>query len=125
MTIDGAHILIYSANPDADRAFCRDVLNWKHVDVGHGWLIFRLPPAEAAWHPVDGAGSASGGGMVAAHLYLMCDDLSATIRDLAAHNVACTPVSTERWGIRTTIRLPSGSELGLYQPTHARATDLP
>lgn len=116
MTITGAHILLYSQDAEADRAFFHDVLQFRSVDTGHGWLIFKLPPAEAAMHPADGE--------TRAELYLMCDDLQAVIKALAAKNVTCTDVATERWGIRTSIRLPSGGRLGLYQPTHPTALDL-
>ena len=84
--INGAHILFFSTNPEADRAFFRDVLNFPHVDVGGGWLIFALPPAEAAIHPVDQSHTQThaGHGLLGAVLYLMCDDLDATLRDLTA-----------------------------------------
>jgi catechol 2,3-dioxygenase-like lactoylglutathione lyase family enzyme len=125
--VNGAHVLIYTSDPEADRTFFRDVLGFKFVDVGHGWLIFALPPAEAAFHPVDQAGAApqhAGHAMLGAVVYLMCDDVRATIRDLAAKGVACTEIEQERWGLRTTIRMPSGGELGLYQPTHETALHL-
>ncbi|WP_262287191.1 VOC family protein [Micromonospora sp. MA102] len=109
--ISGAHVIIYSRDPEADRAFFRDTLNYGHVDAGHGWLIFTLPPAELAVHPTEGA--------PAHELYLMCDDLAATMADLAARGVEFTiPVTEERWGLRTALRLPGGSELGLYEPRH-------
>jgi len=108
--ITGSHLLIYSQDADKDRAFFRDVLEFRHVDACHGWLIFALPPAEAAFHPGDKPST---------DLYLMCDDLEATIKSLQAKKVKCGGIEKERWGIRTTIQLPSGSELGLYQPTHA------
>ena len=117
--INGAHILLYSSDADADRVFLRDVLGFRSVDAGHGWLIFALPPAETAVHP--GPETKTDGKMVGAELFLMCDDLQATIQSLAAKNVECTEIAKERWGIRTTIKLPSGGELGLYQPTHPTA----
>jgi catechol 2,3-dioxygenase-like lactoylglutathione lyase family enzyme len=124
--VNGVHILIYSSNAEADRGFFRDVLGFKYVDVGHGWLIFGLPPAEAAFHPVDGnAGQhPAGHAMLGSVVYLMCDDLTATIKALAAKHVACTEVQKEQWGIRTTVKLPSGGEFGLYQPTHEVAYKL-
>jgi catechol 2,3-dioxygenase-like lactoylglutathione lyase family enzyme len=124
--VNGVHILIYTASPEADRAFFREILGFKYVDVGHGWLIFGLPPAEAAFHPVDGnAGQQHAGHqMLASVVYLMCDDLEATVKALAAKKVACAEIEKERWGIRTTVRLPSGGELGLYQPTHETALNL-
>jgi hypothetical protein len=119
--INGAHVLLYSKDPDADRLFFRDVLQFPFVDVGGGWLIFALPPGEAAVHPSNGQFAQRHGGhdLTGALLYLMCDDLRATVKDLESHKVQCTSISEERWGIKTTIRLPSGGELGLYQPSHA------
>ena len=122
--INGAHILLYSQNPDADRAFFRDVLSFPYVDVGHGWLIFKLPPSEVAVHPGDSAERHAGHTMLGAVLYLMCDDLASVVEGLERKQVACTGIETESWGIRTTVTLPSGGDIGLYQPRHARATDL-
>ena len=121
--INGAHLLLYSSDAEADRKFLSKVLGFAHVDVGHGWLIFALPPAEVAVHPAESAQHA-GHGMLGAELYLMCDDLKATIAALESKNVECTRIAKERWGIRTTIKLPSGGELGLYQPTHPTALGL-
>jgi catechol 2,3-dioxygenase-like lactoylglutathione lyase family enzyme len=122
--ISGAHVLLYSTNPDADRAFFRDVLGWRHVDAGGGWLIFAMPPAEVAIHPVDAPASPGGPPrMLGGDLYLMCDDLAAEMRRLASMNVACTEVHQERWGLRTTVRLPSGGAIGLYQPMHVTAIE--
>ena len=117
----GAHVLLMSNDAEADRAFFRDVLEFPSVDAGHGWLIFKLPPAEAALHPTGGEVPA---GMLGAQLYLMCDDLQTLIKSLAARKVVCGPIHTERWGIKTTIRLPSGGAIGLYQPTHPTALGL-
>lgn len=114
--ITGAHVIVYSRDADADRAFFRDVLKYPHVDGGGGWLIFKLPPAEVAVHPVDDAGSYE--------LYLMCDDVDATVEQLAAKGVTCGPVSDQGWGLLTSIRLPGGGELGLYEPRHPKATEL-
>ena len=124
--VNGAHFLLYSTKPEADRGFFREVLGFPHVDAGHGWLIFALPPAEVAVHPGDAEGheGEAGHAMFGAHLYLMCDDLQATMRALKAKNVACTEIAKERWGIRTTVKLPSGGEIGLYQPTHPTAIGL-
>ena len=125
--IIGAHVLLYSTNADADRAFFRDVLGFKYVDVGHGWLIFGMSPAELAVHPADeGAGERAHAGhrLLTSHVFLMCDDLRGFMKALEARKVACTEVEEEPWGIRTTIRLPSGGEVGLYQPTHPTALDL-
>lgn len=124
--ITGAHVLFYSTNPEADRAFVKDVLQFKGIDIGHGWMIFRLPASELAVHPGDGefAQRHAGHVMPGALVYLMCDDLQATMADLAKKNVVCTEVETENWGIRTTIKMPSGGEIGLYQPTHPTALAL-
>lgn len=118
--INGAHVILFSRDADSDRAFLRDVLGFAHVDAGHGWLIFALPPSEVALHPVEGAGAKSGG-MLGGELYLMCDDLKATMKSLEAKKVKCGTVSKERWGMRTTIQLPSGGEIGLYEPSHKTA----
>jgi catechol 2,3-dioxygenase-like lactoylglutathione lyase family enzyme len=115
--INGAHVILYSRDDAADRAFIRDVLGFRHVDAGGGWLIFKTPPAEVAVHPTDEA---------AFHqLYLMCDDINATIAELTAKGVEFAgPVSDQRWGLLTSIKLPGGGELGLYQPLHPTAYDL-
>src|SRR5262245_11196236 len=124
--INGAHVLLYSKNADADRAFLQDVLQWKHVDAGHGWLIFKLPPSEVAVHPQDGESSRRHAGheMIGAHLYLSTDNRQATLAALEQKRVKHTEIEQERWGLRTTIVLPSGAELGLYQPSHPMATTL-
>jgi predicted enzyme related to lactoylglutathione lyase len=114
--INGAHVVVYSKDATADMAFFRDVLGFASVDAGHGWLIFALPPAEAAFHP--------GNENNVHELYLMCDDLEADIAALAAKGIACAPIATENWGLRTHISLPGGGELGLYQPKHPTTRDL-
>jgi hypothetical protein len=114
--INGAHIILYSKDAEADRVFFRDVLGFNSVDAGRGWLIFALPPAEAAVHPADGPPSHE--------LYFMCEDLQAEIAALSARNVACSEVQEARWGSITKLRLPSGSEIGLYQPKHPTAIGL-
>ena len=118
--ITGVHFLLYSTNADADRLFLRDVLDWNGVDLGGGWLILALPPSEIAVHPADQsfAQRHAGHELLGAAVYLMCDDLEETLTALAAKGVAATEVERENWGIRTTIKLPSGGELGLYQPLH-------
>ena len=108
--INGAHVILFSPDADADRAFLRDVLDFPHVDAGGGWLIFKLPPAEVAVHPADGAPRHE--------LYLMCDDLEKTRADLAAKGVELLDLSEERWGILASVTLPSGTVLPLYQPKH-------
>ena len=124
--ITGAHFLLYSKDPEADRAFFRDVLEFPSVDAGHGWLIFAMPPAEAAIHPSEGHSAQTHGGhaLLGAVLYLMCDDLAAFAASLKAKNVVCSEIETAPWGIKTTIPLPSGGEIGLYQPTHPTALNL-
>ena len=123
--ITGAHVMLFSEDADADRIFLRDVLGFRSVDAGGGWLIFKLPPAEVALHPTEGGdvNHPEGPSMLGASLYLICDDLEAEMKALAAKNVDCTKVSKERWGIRTAIKLPSGGEIGLYQPKHKTAYD--
>ena len=122
--INGAHLLLFSADAETDRNFFRDVLGLKSVDAGHGWLIFALPPTEAAVHPSEGSSARDKHAMLGAELYFMCDDLNATMKMLKDKNVACGAVSEERWGTKTTIRLPSGGEVGLYQPKHPTALHL-
>jgi catechol 2,3-dioxygenase-like lactoylglutathione lyase family enzyme len=114
--IMGAHVILYSKDAEADRAFFRDILGFKSVDAGHGWLIFALPPAEAAFHPDEKNDRQE--------LYLMCDDLKAEISGLKKKGVACSEVHEERWGSITKIKLPGGGELGLYQPKHPLALGL-
>jgi catechol 2,3-dioxygenase-like lactoylglutathione lyase family enzyme len=109
--ITGAHAIVYTTDPEADRAFVRDVLGFDSVDAGGGWLIFKLPPAELAMHP-----DATGGRH---ELYLMCDDVHATVEQLSAAGVEIVrDVSDEGFGLLTAIRLPGGGELGLYEPRH-------
>lgn len=124
--IIGAHLLLYSSQPEADRAFFRDVLGFPYVDAGGGWLIFALPKAEAGIHPLDGESASTHAGhrMLGAVLYLMCANLTLLMNSLRAKNVRFTEVEEEEWGIRTTTQLPSGSEIGLYQPAHPTALDL-
>jgi catechol 2,3-dioxygenase-like lactoylglutathione lyase family enzyme len=110
--IDGAHIIVYSQDAEADRAFFRDILGFASVDAGHGWLIFGLPAAEAAFHPAEGNHRHE--------LYLMCDDLKNEMAVLGAKGVECAQVTEARWGSITKIRLPGGSEIGLYEPRHPR-----
>jgi predicted enzyme related to lactoylglutathione lyase len=109
--INGAHIVIYSKKPEADRAFFRDVLHFPFVDAGHGWLIFALPPLEAAFH--------EGQKNNQHELYFMCDDLEATLRDLKEKNVEVSEIKEERWGGLATFTLPGGGRIGIYQPKHA------
>ena len=108
----GAHSIIYSTNPDADRAFLRDVLGLPNVDVGGGWLIFGLPPAEVAVHPSDKNG--------VHEFYLMCDDVEVFVAEMKTRNIACGAVQNQGWGLLTQMTLPGGGKLGIYQPRHAR-----
>ena len=110
--IIGAHSIIYSKNPDADRAFLRDVLKLPNVDVGGGWLIFGLPPAEVAVHPGDKNN--------VHEFYLMVDDVETLIAEMKKRNIACGPVHNQGWGLLTQITLPGGGKLGVYQPRHTR-----
>jgi hypothetical protein len=110
--IIGAHSIIYSTKPEADRAFLRDVLELPNVDVGGGWLIFGLPPAEVAVHPSDEND--------VHEFYLMCDDVEAFIAEMGKRRIACGPVHNQGWGLLTQITLPGGGKLGVYQPRHAR-----
>ena len=114
--VTGAHVILYSADADADRAFLRDVLQFPSVDAGRGWLIFALPPAEVAVHPIEAAPSHE--------LYLMCDDADALIAAMRARGVACEGPAEERWGRVVHVTLPSGARLGVYQPKHPTALSL-
>src|SRR5579863_6145992 len=100
--IFGAHVVVFSKDAEADRAFFREVLGFPSVDAGHGWLIFALPPAEAAFHPTEDQGRHE--------LYLMCDDLHSEIVALGEKDVSCSQVEEARWGSITKFRLPGGSE---------------
>ena len=105
----GAHLVVYSRDAPADRAFFRDVLGWDTVDAGNGWLIFALPPAEAAVHPADHSDIA---------LYLMSGDLAADRHILESRGIRLSEVEEARWGSVTRFQLPGGAEVGLYQPSH-------
>jgi catechol 2,3-dioxygenase-like lactoylglutathione lyase family enzyme len=109
--ITGVHAIIFTRDAEADRAFFRDVLDLPAVDAGGGWLIFALPPAELAAHPTEGDGHHE--------LYLMCDDVRATVEELTRKGVEFTrEVSDEGFGLITALRLPGGGELALYEPRH-------
>lgn len=120
--ITAAHTLWYSKNPEADRAFLRDVIGLKAIDIGHGWMIFAMPPSEAAVHPAD-PGNDTGGDhpMLTAHVYFMCDDLDATLAELGKKGVTFANPQRQPWGIVSQLRLPSGGEIGIYQPLHKTA----
>ncbi|HET9597409.1 MAG TPA: hypothetical protein VFP65_17605 [Anaeromyxobacteraceae bacterium] len=110
--IVGAHAVVYSADAEADRAFLRDVLGLPHVDAGHGWLIFALPPSEVAVHPAEASGRHE--------LHLMVDDVRAFVREMRRRKVRCSAIREQPWGSLTRLRLPGGGEVGVYQPTHPR-----
>ena len=110
--ISGAHSIIYSTNPEADRAFLRDVIGLPSVDGGGGWLIFGLPPAEVAVHPSDKNNIHE--------LYFMCDDVEAFVGEMRKRQIVCAAVHDEGWGLLTHVTLPGGGKIGVYQPRHAR-----
>jgi catechol 2,3-dioxygenase-like lactoylglutathione lyase family enzyme len=114
--IFGAHVVVYSKDAAADRAFFREVLGLSSVDAGHGWLIFALPPAEVAVHPAEENDRHK--------LYFMCDDLKTEISALEAKGIRCSDVQEARWGLITKLRLPGGGSVGLYQPRHPTALAL-
>lgn len=124
--INAAHLVIYTKDAEADRAFFRDVLGFPSVDAGHGWLIFALPPAELAMHPTDEAAWKGSEALIGHHqLYLMCDYVEATSKELKAKGVEFTrPVQDHGWGLLTSMKLPGGSELYLYQPKHPSPLNL-
>jgi catechol 2,3-dioxygenase-like lactoylglutathione lyase family enzyme len=107
--ITGAHVILFSTDAEADRAFFRDVLEFPFVDSGGGWLIFALPPGELATHPADASGH---------EIYLMCDDVAELVERLTGLGIVCTEPEVERWGSITRVTLPGGGTLGIYQPTH-------
>lgn len=109
--ITGVHAIVFSPGAEQVRAFFKDVLGLSSVDAGGGWLIFALPPAELAVHPADGTGRHE--------LYLMCDDIQATLAELRGKGVeVAQDVTDQGWGLLAAIRLPDGSEFPLYQPRH-------
>ena len=110
--ITGAHAIIYSADPEADILFFKNVLKFPNVDLGHGWLIFRLPPSEMAVHP-------SADGRIQ-ELYLMCADIHLFVEEMAAYKITCSAIETQRWGLITHLTLPGGGKLGVYEPKHVR-----
>jgi uncharacterized glyoxalase superfamily protein PhnB len=116
--IRGVHAVMFSTEAERVRAFLRDSLGFASVDAGDGWLIFALPPAELGVHPTQEGSSVE--------LYLLCDDLEGTIAELHAKGVACSePIAETGWGRLTYLELPDGAKLGLYEPKHATAFDLP
>jgi len=108
----GAHVIVYSKDAEADRAFVRDMLGFRYVDAGDGWLNFALPPAELAVHPAEDASH---------EVFFMCDDIAAEMARLAKLGVRCSEVQKAPWGSLTKVRLPGGGDIGLYQPKHPMA----
>ena len=115
--IEGAHSIIHSSDPEADRAFFRDVLRLPNVDAGGGWLIFGLPPAEVAFHPAESS--------VKHELYLMVRDIEKFVGQMGERSVPCTAIDDERWGRLIEITLPGGGALGVYEPRHERPPPAP
>jgi catechol 2,3-dioxygenase-like lactoylglutathione lyase family enzyme len=115
--ISGAHVVIYSTDAEADRAFLRDILGFSFVDAGQGWLIFALPPAEIAVHPAQENDKHE--------IYLMCDNIATVIEQLQGRNILCEPVTNAGWGLLTRLTLPGGGKLGLYEPRHPLAAARP
>ncbi len=110
--LTGAHVILYSRNAEADRTFLSAVMDLPSVDVGGGWLIYALPPSELAVHPAKRSGRHE--------LYLMTDDLKALVAALRKKHVRCHRITRQRWGMLSTVRLPGGGELGIYEPAHSR-----
>ena len=113
--INGAHVVIYSKDPEADRAFFCDVLHFPFVDAGHGWLIFAMPPAEVAFHDSESNDRHE--------LFLMCDDVAATLKELKAKKVRVSDVNEQRWGKLASFTLPGGGKVGIYEPRHPSPGD--
>lgn len=111
--INGVHALIYAKDAEKARAFLRDVLGFRAVDAGHGWLIFALPPAELGVHPAEGEEHHE--------LYFMCDDVRKTMEELKSKGVECAPVTNAGFGAVTSFEIPGGGKVGLYQPRHPTA----
>ena len=110
--IIGAHSIIYSSDAQADMDFFKNVLKFTNVDAGRGWLIFGLPPSEIAVHPATESGQQE--------FYLMCDDINAFVKEMALHNISCSAVNEQRWGLITHLTLPGGGKIGVYEPRHPR-----
>jgi hypothetical protein len=113
--INGAHVVIYSKNPEADRRFFRDALQFASVDAGNGWLIFGMPPLEVAFHDSEPHES---GNHDKLELYFMCDDVAATLKDLKSKKVKVSEVTEQRWGKLASLTLPGGGKIGIYEPKH-------
>ncbi|HYK98858.1 MAG TPA: hypothetical protein VEU77_10755 [Candidatus Acidoferrales bacterium] len=112
--VDGAHVVLYSTDAEADRAFLRDALGLSGIDVGGGWLTFALPPSEVAVHPSERNDQHE--------LFFLCADIKTFLSEMKKRRVACAPMQTERWGYLTKITLPGGGKIGVYEPRHERAS---
>jgi hypothetical protein len=110
--ITGAHTIIYSSDAAADKNFFKNILKFPNVDVGHGWLIFGLPPSEIAVHPSPENGPQE--------FYLLCDDINLFVKEMLEHKITCSPIDEQRWGLLTRLTLPGGGKIGVYEPKHAR-----
>ena len=110
--IAGVHTIIYSKDAEADKAFFRDVLKLSNVDVGHGWLIFGLPPSELAVHPSSDSEKHE--------IYLMCEDIHLFVQQMTGHKITCSEIKDQGWGQLVELTLPGGGKLGVYQPAHER-----
>ena len=110
--ITGIHTIIYSKDPEADKGFFRDILKLTNIDVGHGWLIFGLPPSELAVHPSSDSEHQE--------IYLMCDDIKAFVQKMTEHKIDCNEIQDQGWGLLVRLTLPGGGKLGVYQPRHER-----
>jgi predicted enzyme related to lactoylglutathione lyase len=109
--ITGVHAIVFSQEAEKTRAFFAGVLGLSSVDAGGGWLIFALPPAELAVHPAEGDGRHQ--------LYLMCDDINATLAELQGKGAeVAKEVSDEGWGLLASVRMPDGAEFPIYEPRH-------
>jgi catechol 2,3-dioxygenase-like lactoylglutathione lyase family enzyme len=111
--INGVHALVYAKDAEKVRAFFKDTLGFPSVDAGHGWLIFTLPPAELGIHPAEGE--------IHHEIYLMCDDVKATVAELRKKHVKCGPIREQGFGLVTSLTIPGGGTMGLYQPSHPTA----
>lgn len=110
--ITGVHTIIYSTNSEADKAFFKDVLKLNNVDVGHGWLIFALPPSELAVHPSDSSQHHE--------IYLMCDNIQSFVQQMETHHIACSDIQKQSWGQLVQLTLPGGGKMAVYEPRHER-----
>ena len=110
--ITGAHTIIYSTNPEADKMFFKDILKFPYIDIGHDWLIFALRPSELAIHPSEEDSRQE--------LYLMCDDINEFIKEMKECKIKCSKPDQQRWGTLTSVTLPGGGTIGVYEPRHER-----